>query len=197
MRVSDKPYKLTQQLRFAATAAAAVPGWAGPTPAELEALAVEIETADGEIREKLSEIKGHRYKMGRDIDSARELMRRVDYITTGLFGKGAGEKATFGLKPEDTVRNRAPIPDVPSDLTLSDASAGFFVKWKGTRRASYEVQWFLDSNLQTLAGSLVSTSQKATITGLAQGTEIFVRVRASRSGRFTEWSETVRRFVNG
>ena len=196
MRVSVKWYEVARQLRSSATAAAGEPGWNGPTPAELNAVADEIENTFDEVRQKLLDLKTARTVHHRSVGAGRDLMRRVDLITTALYGRGAGEKNRFGLRPEDLTRNIYPLPDAPSNLRLLDHEDGLMAKWKGKRRGNYEIQVYRDAELSQLGLTLFSTSQSTRIPGLSPGTEVYVRVRTRLSGRWSEWSEVARRFVN-
>ena len=196
MRVSVKWYELAQQLRAAATAAASEPGWTGPTQAELDAAADAIENSQTDVREKLLLLGIARTQHANSVASGRALMRKVDYLVTALYGVGAGEKNRFGLRPEDLTRNIYPAPDAPTKLRLLDDPNGVLARWKGKRRGNYEVQVYRDAELSELAFTLYSTSQSILISGLAAGSEIHVRVRTRLSGRWSDWSEAVRRFVN-
>jgi hypothetical protein len=196
-RLAEKPYDLAQQIRSAAIAVASEPGWTGPSQAELDAVADEMEAGLDGIRAKALEIQLARTKLEQDAAAGKALLMRVDNLVTALYGRGSSEKIRFGLPPEDLVRNRYPVPDAPDGLRLGDAPGGFSAKWNGTRRATYEVQFFRDPELAQMAGAVVSTKQSAMVGGLSPGTEVYVRVRAILSGRTSGWSETVRRFVNG
>jgi len=123
-------------------------------------------------------------------------MKRVDHITTALYGRGSGRKATYGLRPEDLTRNIHPVPEAPRDLSLADHPEGALAKWKGTRKATYEVQVFLEPEGEIPVRTLISTRMSAVVSGFAPGTQVFVRVRTRLSGRWSEWSEFVQRYLN-
>ena len=196
MRVSVNPYKLTHQLRNAADGVAAEPGGIGPTQAELDALANDLETGLTDVRQKMLILAKARAKVSMDAKKGRELMRRVDHLSTAIYGRGSGQKNKFGLRPEDLTRNIYPVPNAPANLRLLDDLNGVLAKWKGTRRANYEIQVCRDPEMGNPAATLFSTRQSILISGLSPGTEIYVRVRARLSGRWSEWSDVVRRYVN-
>lgn len=125
------------------------------------------------------------------------LIRRVDHITTALYGDAAPMKHKFGLRPIDQVRNSAgPTPQVVQ-LVLGDGPlpGSLRAKWKSVARATYEVQWYSDEALETLMGATVATTNEAII-ALPPGTQTWMRVRAIRGKKFGDWSETATRFAN-
>ena len=138
-----------------------------------------------------------RVSMDRAMADGAQLMRRVDQVTTALYGDADPQKHAFGLRPIDHIRNSAgPTPQV-ARLALNDGPtpSSLVAKWKSIPRATYEVQWFSDEALVTLVGATVATKNE-TLIALAPGTQIWMRVRAIRGKRFGDWSETATRIAN-
>ncbi len=102
------------------------------------------------------------------------------------------------LRPIDRNPNSlGPVVQV-TKLRLVDGLAAGTIQadWKAVRRATYEVQWFGLEAMQQLLGAAASTRSELLIVGLQPGTQIWVRVRALRAGKYGDWSEQATRIAN-
>lgn len=198
-RVKRGPYELMVQLKSAVDAIAGEPAWpADPTQAQVQALADDLDALITERIEKENDLQDVRARLRTTLESGQQIMRRIDVITSGLYGVDGSQKVVFGLRPVDTARNSAgPTPQVLK-LRLGDGLAAGSIQadWKRVPRAVYEVQWFADEGLERLLGSAVSTRSELLIAGLAPGTQIWVRVRALRGRKHGEWSDLATRIAN-
>jgi hypothetical protein len=203
-RISYEQHELRSQLTSAAASVATEAAWPGtaPSSAELQAVADAMDAARQAIVEAELELGRARKRLELASAEGRELMRRVDWATTALYGESHGHKVVFGLRPIDRTRNRRPVPEAVEDLRLSDGpEAGtLFLRWKPIFRASYLAEAW--SGVPEVEGSVLvraTDSRKAScqMAGLKPGTRLTVRVRASTSGRTGDWSEPVSRYVNG
>src|SRR5688500_16714740 len=104
-RVEADPYALALQLRNASAKVPGEPAWpaGGPSAAELAVAADQLEAAQKAVRNAEMELGLLRAGLRIDIGAARELMRRVDRVTTALYGEASPEKIPFGLRPIDLV----------------------------------------------------------------------------------------------
>jgi len=163
----------------------------------VEAAGTELIDLMRQMVEAENVLQGLRTAMARAMAEGTRLMRRVDHVTTALYGDAGEQKHTFGLRPIDHTRNSAgPTPQVVG-LCLGDGpvQGAITARWKKVPRATYEVHWFFDESLSTLAGATIATRNEAFIP-LAPGTQVWLRVRALRGKKLGEWSETATRIAN-
>ena len=187
-------------MRSAANGILGEPAWpAGvPTHAEVLALADEFDAKVDDLRQKENELRGAREGVLQVEERCQAMVRRIDNITSGLYGADGFQKANFGLRPKDRVRNTyGPTPQV-SKLVLGDGPepGSILADWKTIPGAVYEIQWFGQPEMEALLGSRSSTRSKLLISGLSPGRQFWIRVRAVRSRRTGEWSETATRVAN-
>lgn len=194
---------LALQIQDAAQAAAAEPLWPAtpPSPAELQAAAVEFRTLFDELGLLESDVRAKRFAVRQSEARVRALMRRVDEVTTAIFGPTDSRKGLFGVPPLDRNPTRSPIPPQVDGVAVSDGPAPGSIKvdWKAVRRAVYEVEWFdRDPGAEGALrlGSSIATASQHFLFGIPAGTELWFRIRALRGKRFGDWSEPVRRIVN-
>lgn len=202
-RIKLDRYGLQEQLQHAATGAAGEPSWpaGGLTPADIQAKADEFKAELDQLRQLELDIQGQRAQVEIVEDEVRKMMRRVDDITSALFGRDGFQKTKFGLPPVDTHPNRTPAPPQVVKLVLSDgpSPASILLKWKAVPRAVYEAEWFAtDPALpdSQRIGLSIATASRLAILGLMPGQQIWARVRAKRGKRFGPWSEAGTRIVN-
>lgn len=199
-RIKTERYALQQQVLSAANGIAGEPGWpaGAPTQVEVQTLADELDTLLTQIIEAENDLQGLRGQMQAAVVSSQAMLRRIDNITSGLYGADGSGKIAFGLRPVDTTRNSpGPTPKV-SGLVLRDglAPGSIDASWKRIPRAVYEVQWFSDAAMGQLMGSAVSTRSELLIAGLSPGVQIWVRVRALRGKKQGDWSDPATRIAN-
>src|SRR5438128_758307 len=106
-RFEERRSELQRQLANAAAGIAGEPGWPSGTLTAAEVLAqanalaatlqsiIQAETALGVLRSQA----------GIQFDEGQETMRRVDLITTGLYGPAGVQKLRYGLRPIDMTKN--------------------------------------------------------------------------------------------
>lgn len=199
-RFKTSRYELGVQVRSAANGILGEPAWpAGvPTHAEVLALADEFDAKVDDLREKENVLLGARAGV-LDVEArCQAMVRRIDNITSGLYGADGYQKGMYGLRPKDTTRNSyGPTPQVVK-LVLRDGPepGSILAEWKTVPGAVYEIQWFDQQEMEALLGSRSSTRSKLLISGLAPGRQFWIRVRAVRSRRTGEWSETATRIAN-
>jgi hypothetical protein len=126
-------------------------------------------------------------------DTCRELVLRVDDVTTGLYTETGVEKNNFGIPPEGT-------PDEPLhqliEIELRDGPVPGSLEgdWESIEGASYEINWATVPTFATLVGSATSASaSQYIISGLIPGTQYWMRVRPLRGGQTEAWSDPATR----
>jgi len=199
-RIKTERYALQQQVLSAANGIAGEPAWpaGAPTQVEVQALADELDNLLTQIIEAENDLQGLRSQMKSTVESSQAMLRRIDNITSGLYGIDGAGKIAFGLRPVDTTRNSpGPTPKV-SGLVLSDGAApgSIEVSWKRIPRAVYEVQWFSDSAMSQIVGSAVATRSELLIPALTPGVQVWVRLRALRGKKQGDWSDAATRIAN-
>ncbi len=199
-RVKSKRWDLQAQIANAARGIAGEAAWpaAAPTEAEVQALADRFEATIVEVERQEQNLKIQQEVARQELAEVVAMLRRIDFITTGLYGRDGAQKSSFGLRPIDIKPSSSgPVPQV-AGLRLSDGLSGGSIQvvWKPVRRAAFEVQWFDSAGLDRLMGSAATTRAELLIPGLVPGTQIWVRVRALRAGKYGDWSETGTRIAN-
>lgn len=199
-RINREKYALHMQMISAVRGITGEPGWpaGAPTAAQAQALADELDQALTDLVAVENDMSGVRFRTNDSAQRCRELLRRIDNITSGLYGIDGAAKISYGLRPIDTTRNSpGPTPKV-AKLALSDGKAAGSIQadWKRVPRAVYEAQWFADEELAQLLGSAATTRSELLIPALAPGTQVWVRVRALRSRKQGEWSDARTRIAN-
>ena len=101
---------------------------------------------------------------------------------------------TGGWSPADTATPAGP-PDAPSDLDLTPGDSEITASWtapndRGSAITGYDVQWTLatDLDFDTPDGSADVTETTHTISGLTNGTDYIVRVRAVNDEGESDWT---------
>lgn len=199
-RLKTERRQLAEQIKMAAQGILGEPAWpaGAPTAVEVQALADEFEDLLSQLGNMELQIAVLRETVRRKGDECQETVRRIDHVTSVLYGLDSVLKGNFGLRPIDTVRSSpGPTPKV-GGLRLADglAAGSLAADWKRVPRAVYEVQWFFDAALAQLVGSAVSTRSSLLIPALSPGTQVWVRVRALRGKRFGDWSAPATRIAN-
>jgi hypothetical protein len=68
----------------------------------------------------------------------------------------------------------------------------FYLDWESIDGASYEVQWSTVSDFSVIVGSVILNDRsKYVMSGMAPGTQYWVRVRPIRGNQTAEWSDPV------
>ena len=199
-RIKTERYALQQQVLSAARGIAGEPAWPGgaPTQVEVQALADELDGLLIQHVELENDMQGLRTELQKSVQNCQAMLRRIDNITSGLYGADGAGKIAFGLRPVDTTRNSpGPTPKV-SGLVLGDglASGSIEANWKRIPRAVYEVQWFSDAAMSQIVGSAVATRSELLIPALTPGVQVWVRVRALRGKKQGDWSDSATRIAN-
>ncbi|MEQ1934242.1 MAG: hypothetical protein ABL962_10260 [Fimbriimonadaceae bacterium] len=198
-RLPVERYKLLQALKSAAHGAASDPNWPVATipPGDLVTLAQAFEAEIVLVGNHENNLRGEQAGLRMTMDNVTTILKRVDAITTAIYGESGGEKGLYGIRPIDRTRNQPPPPLPVLKLILTDGPepGTILAKWKAQPRATYQVDWSLHANFNPVIGS--SPTTRANLTFPAQiGARVFVRVRAYRGGRWSEWSEPLSRYVN-
>lgn len=198
-RVSRDSIELSRQLQSSATASSLEPEWpaGAPTPLELNTSATAISNTKGAVGKAELELRLARVEHEKAMEIGSEQMRRVDLVTSALYGKSGSKKIAYGLRPIDGTRNSTAPPPRVLELTLSDGpvTGSLAAHWKKVTSATYEVQWFADEGMSRPLGAAVAAKNQTFIPA-APGVQIWLRVRAIRGKRFGEWSETATRISN-
>lgn len=194
---------LLHQLMTAATGAAGDPSWpAGSlSPAAIQTKADDFAKALDDLRKLELQTRTQRATVEILEAEVRKMMRRVDDLSSALYGRDNVLKEKFGLPPVDTHPNRTPAPPQVMKVVALDgpSPASILLKWKAVPRAVYEAEWFAadpalpDSHR---IGLSIATASRLVILGLTPGQQIWARVRAKRGKRFGPWSESATRIVN-
>lgn len=199
-RIVKDPYKLVSQLRSSAAAIGNEPQWplSAPTQAEVAADAAEIDQLITDMIAIENQMQSKREEMRLALEKGFGTMRRIDHVTSGLYGESGGGKVSYGLRPIDRTRNMPPPTPKVSAVRLADGiePSTILAKWKSLIQATYEIQWFGDAEMSELFGASSSARASYTISGLLPGTQVWVRVRARRSRGYGEWSDAASRIVN-
>lgn len=198
-RFARDRFEVFRQIENAAAGIAGEPAWPGaPSLAEVQQAVAALNAANMELRKAEQELRGKRFTADQARAKALELLRRIDHVTDALYGNDGTEKARFGLRPIDRVRNAPPPTPQVLKLSLRDgAKPGVLVAdWKRIPQATYEVQWFADEELTSLLGAAVATRSVVELPPLPPGMQVWVRVRALRGRRYGEWSESATRIAN-
>ncbi len=202
-RISRNPEELANQLERAASSASLEPQWpVGSLPiADLTNMATELEASRLAVIDAENKISAARSQLKINMAAANALMRRVDLITSAIFGETAAEKLSYSLPPIDRDRNSPPAPELPESLSLRDGPipGSLLFDWKIMRGAKYLVEaWDMnpDDPQATQLSLRLETKSRCVIDQLPIGTKVFVRVRAKAGKRMGPWSEAVGRFVN-
>lgn len=199
-RIKQERYALQMQIANAAHGIGEEPDWpsGAPTQIEVQAVADDLDDLLTQLVAAENQIAGVRAMIQQKSADGVALLRRIDNVTSALYGVDGAKKGLFGLRPIDTTRNSpGPTPQVIG-LKLTDGLAPGSIQadWKRIPRAVYEVQWFADEALERIMGSAVSTRSELLIPALTPGTQIWVRVRALRGRKQGDWSAVGTRIAN-
>lgn len=197
-RIKSDPLGVKEQLTQAIAAATALGlGWpsSAPSPAAMTTARDNIGTSITDTDAKLdlwkvaAQLKRSRTTIGRD------LMVRVDDVTTGLYTKFGAEKNSFGIPPEGTPdENLHKLIEIA--FTDGPNPGSLKADWEHIEGASYEIQWSNTANFAVVTGSATSASASDyIISGLVPGTQYWMRVRPVRGGETAEWSDPATRFA--
>lgn len=166
-------------------------------PADIDALAnkLDAEVRDMGLKAMLFGIAQQQVKL--TSKETEEMLKRIDGITTMMFGETGAQKVSYGMRPIDRVRNRPPAPAIVTGLQLGDGPkpGSLTARWKRQPRASYRVEWTSDPTFESDVQTELSTRRSLTIVA-ATGERLFVRVRAYRGGQWGKWSASATRIVN-
>ncbi len=202
-RIIPTPFKLSQQLHLASAAADDEPLWPGgaPTPAVLQTASAELQTLITEIVAAENVLDGLRAEMGTAVQNGQDLMRRVDHITSFLYGDTGPKKALYGLRPIDRKRSTPEQPKAPTRVMLTDGPkpASLLLDWKRVPGAAYVAEaWdgVPDAVDSKLLRSQPETASKTVFGDLPPGLRVFCRIRIIAGKRSGPWSDPVARFVN-
>lgn len=203
-RIRRGRYELAKQLHSASVAAAAEPQWpaSGPSSVQLQAASDALETLITQIIGAENALQGLRSQALDATKSGQELMRRVDLLTSALYGPAGGKKISYGLRPIDLVRSMPPAPKAPLKVKLMDGPkpGTLLLDWKRVPNARYLAEaWegLPEEEGSRLLLALSETASKAIFAGLPVGTQVFARVRIIAGKRSGPWSKPLSRYVNG
>lgn len=203
-RIRRGRYELAKQLHSASVAAAGEPNWpaSGPTAAQLQAAADALETLITQIVGAENALQILRSQALTASKTGQDLMRRVDLLTSALYGPSGGKKIAFGLRPIDMVRSMPPAPKAPLKVKLLDGPkpGTLLLDWKRVANARYLAEaWDGDPEAEgsRLLLAMSETASKSVFAGLPVGTQVFARVRIIAGKRSGPWSKPLTRFVNG
>lgn len=195
---------MAQQLHSAAVAAAAEPDWPAswPTPAELQATSDALDTLITQIVGAENTLQGLRGQALMDTKTGQDLMRRVDLLTSALYGPSHHKKVAFGLRPIEQVRSMPPAPKAPVKVKFLDGPkpGTVLLDWKRVPNARYLAEaWegVPEAEGSRLLLALSETASNAVFAGLPVGTHVFARVRIIAGKRSGPWSKPLSRYVNG
>ena len=113
---------LAQQLVSAGRGISGEPAWpaSAPSQATVEAAGTLLYDLTTQMVAAENVLQRLRVSMDRAMADGAQLMRRVDQVTTALYGDADPQKHAFGLRPIDHIRNSAgPTPQV-ARLALND-----------------------------------------------------------------------------
>ncbi|MEQ1823239.1 MAG: fibronectin type III domain-containing protein [Fimbriimonadaceae bacterium] len=199
-RIKRTPSELRDQLLQAAAAITALgPAWptSAPTAAQLTARANAIGDSIDALHELDAATKTERQTRDRETSAGQNEMRLVDGYTSGLFGPGGAQKASFALTPI-LPGSRLPAPPQISNLRIRDGQfpTSLLCGCEAVTGASYEWEWYASALLTTLLGKITTTRSEHLITDLDIGTRYWVRVRAVRGSQYGMWSDADSRVAN-
>lgn len=198
-RLQQDRYKLQIQMKLAIAGIQGEPAWPGaPSLVEVQQASAALEAAVAAAKAAETELKLRRGAVDEARSQALAVLRRIDHVTSYLYGDSGSQKHKFGLRPIDNVRNSLGPPPSVKHLVLKDGGAPGVVlaDWKRIPGATYEVQWFADPQFTQLAGAGTATRSRLLLAGLTPGMQIWVRVRALRSRRYGDWSDVATRIAN-
>lgn len=196
IRIKVKPTEVRDQLTQCIAGATALgPAWpaAAPTVAAMTTARDALAAAITDSNTKEAAWKTSAGTKRTNSEASRDLILRVDDVTTGLYTETGVEKNNFGIPPEGT-------PDEPLhkllELEVTDGPVPGSLRFdfESIEGASYEIQWSAASNFSTLVGSATSASaSEYIISGLTPGTQYWMRVRPLRGGQTEAWSDPATR----
>ena len=100
-RIATKSSDLRDQLMQAASGIGAEASWplTAPTQAEASALVASLFGSITQVNDLKSQLSQARADLHTQTDTGRELMKRIDEVTDGLYGSDSAKKNDYGLPP--------------------------------------------------------------------------------------------------
>jgi len=200
VRISLKADELANQCGLAAAAIAGEAGWPGSAPGAgvMTGHAAELSAKSAEIKRLEAELRIARQAIKPVIANARRDMKKVDKATDMLYGDDSGRKIEFGLSPKKVSWTRSAEPDQVIIRATRDgvAPGSIWVDWEPQPAAVYEVQWFTDSAMTQMVGSITATKSETVVEELKRGKEYWFRVRAVRGSKRGPWSDPATRVAS-
>ena len=177
------------------------PSWpaTAPTVIEVNTQVVNLFTGITQVNDLKSQLSQARADLHTKTDDGREIMKRIDEVTDGLYGADNAKKNDYGLPPKKSTHGaQVPLEQVVITKVEDGTSpASIFVDWDSDAGASaYQVEWFSDAAMTTQVGSAAVSASEHEIQGLTMSQQYWVRVRSVRGNEFGQWSDPATRVAN-
>lgn len=200
-RIATKPNDLRDQLMQAASGISGEPSWplTAPTQAEANALIAGLFAGITLVNDLKSQLSQARADLHTKTDDGREIMKRIDEVTDGLYGSDNAKKNDYGLPPKKSTHGvQVPLEQVVITKVEDGTSpASIFIDFDSDAGASaYKVEWFSDSAMTAMVGSAAVSSSEYEIAGLTIGQQYWIRVRSIRGQEYGTWSDPATRVAN-
>ncbi len=200
-RIATKANDLRDQLQLASSGISNEASWplTAPTKIAVDALGTGLQISIAQINDLKSQLSQARATLHTQVDGGRDLMKRIDEVTDGLYGSDGAQKNDYGLAPKkSTTGPSAPLGQVVI-IKIEDgvAPASIFVDWDSDAGASaYQVEWYTDSAMTAQVGNAAVSASEHEIQGLVQSQQYWIRIRSIRGNEYGQWSDVATRVAN-
>ena len=196
-RIQTTAVRLQGQCRNCAQGIASAENWPVTAPAavELENAAAELTALIQEQMSAQAQLDQVRQRLAEQVAASRTLIKAIDHTTDGMFGPYSPQKESFGLSPRKKPGPGGSPPELAAPIIRKfqpgSEPGTLIIHFSPIRQASYQIEWYTDSQLSQLAGNCTSTIAKALATDLQPGQKYYFQIRAIRSQQKSPWTNNV------
>ena len=200
-RISRRPVGLRDQLLTIVSGIAGEANWPATAPSQAEASSVAeaLDAAITQVDQLAAQLAAARAVLHDRRDESFDFIKRIDQITSGLYGPRGAAKNNFGLPPKKSTASPSVRLEqvVITHIADGTAPASIVVDWNSQQgAAAYQIEWFTDSALTAPVGNAAVSESDYEIPALTIGQQVWIRVRAIRGNAFGSWSDPATRVAN-